>query len=140
MISFSFFVLLVAPEISQSPSNAVKVEGKTVVFSCVVAGYPEPDVAWTKNGVKLNASGNARLDVSSNNGNHQLNILKVQKSDAGIYRCEANNSLDNASSSAATLTIHCECKMDFSLKHASIDYLFILVSLLVDHKYLSSLF
>lgn len=95
-----------APEISQSPSNAVKVEGKTVVFSCVVAGYPEPDVAWTKNGVKLNASGNARLDVSSNNGNHQLNILKVQKSDAGIYRCEATNSLDTASSSPATLTVH----------------------------------
>ncbi|XP_022810525.1 hemicentin-2-like, partial [Stylophora pistillata] len=106
IISFSFFVLLVAPEISQSPSNAVKVEGKTVVFSCVVAGYPEPDVAWTKNGVKLNASGNARLDVSSNNGNHQLNISKVQQSDAGIYRCEANNSLDNATSSPATLTVH----------------------------------
>ncbi|XP_022800131.1 hemicentin-1-like [Stylophora pistillata] len=95
-----------APEISQSPSNAVKVEGKTVVFSCVVAGYPEPDVAWTKNEVKLNASANARLDFSSIDGNHRLTISKIQQSDAGVYRCEATNSLDNTTSFPATLTVH----------------------------------
>ena len=99
----------------------MKVEGKTVVFSCVVAGYPEPDVAWKKDGVKLNASGNARLVVSSNDGNHELTVSKVQQSDAGIYRCEANNSLDTATSSPATLTVHCESKSSLSLKHASVN-------------------
>ena len=109
-ISFSLFVLIVVPEISKSPTDDTKVEGQTAVFNYVVAGYPTPDVAWTKNEAELIVAADVRLRASSNNGNHQLALLNVQKSDAGQYRCVANNSLDTANSSSATLTVQCECQ------------------------------
>ena len=124
-ISFSLFVLIVAPEISQSPIDATKVEGQTAVFNCVVAGYPTPDAAWTKNEAELNVAADARLNTSFNDGNHQLTISNVQQLDAGQYRCVANNSLDTVTSSPATLTVHCKSKRTFSVKLASVEYSFI---------------
>ena len=108
MISFSLFILIVAPEISQSPKDTTELEGQTAVFNCVVGGYPTPDVAWEKNGVILNVSADARLSVSFRREDHQLIISNVQQSDAGQYRCVANNSLDTATSFSATLTVHCK--------------------------------
>ena len=125
MISFSLFILIVAPEISQSPRDTTELEGQTAVFNCVVAGYPTPDVAWEKNRVELNVAAHARLSGSFNNGNHQLIISNVQQSDAGQYRCVANNSLDTATSFSATLTVHCKSKSRFSVKRASVEYSFI---------------
>ena len=103
-----FFYTSVGPEISEPPIDNTKMEGQTVVFSCSVAGYPTPAVAWTKNGVKLNVTANLRLSVSSKDGNHTLNITDVQKSDAGQYRCVAKNSLQTSESSPSTLTVQCE--------------------------------
>ena len=113
MISFSLFILIVAPEIFQSPRDTTELEGQTAVFNCVVGGYPTPDVAWEKDGVELNVAAHARLSVSFNNGNHELIISNVQQSDAGQYRCVANNSLDTATSFSATLTVHCKSKSRF---------------------------
>ena len=45
IIYFSLFILIVAPEISESPRDTTEVEGQTAVFNCEVAGYPTPDVA-----------------------------------------------------------------------------------------------
>ena len=117
--------MIVAPEIFQSPRDTTELEGQTAVFNCVVGGYPTPDVAWEKDGVELNVAAHARLSVSFNNGNHQLIISNVQQSDAGQYRCVANNSLDTATSFSATLTVHCKSKSRFSVKRASIEYSFI---------------
>ena len=110
IISFALFVLIVAPEISQSPSDDTKVEEQTAVFNCAVAGYPTPDVAWEKDGVELNVAAHARLNASFIDGNYQLTLSNVQQSDAGQYRCVANNSLDTVPSSPATLTVQCECQ------------------------------
>ena len=125
MISFSLFILIVAPEIFQSPRDTTELEGQTAMFNCVVGGYPTPDVAWEKDGMELNVAAHARLSVSFNNGNHQLIISNVQQSDAGQYRCVANNSLDTATSFSATLTVHCKSKSRFSVKRASVEYSFI---------------
>ena len=125
MISFSLFILIVAPEIFRSPRDTTELEGQTAVFNCVVGGYPTPDVAWEKDGMELNVAAHARLSVSFNNGNHQLIISNVQQSDAGQYRCVANNSLDTATSFSATLTVHCKSKSRFSVKRASVEYSFI---------------
>ena len=143
-LSFSFFIftLLVGPEISEPPTNRTKEEKQTFDFSCIVTGYPTPDVVWTKNGLELNVTGDVRLSVSSNDGDHQLNISNVQQSDAGQYRCVANNSLDTATSSSATLTVQCECQSSVYLYICNVLVLitfFIRVSSSVDHKFYRSL-
>ena len=142
VFQFFIFTLLVGPEISEPPTNRTKEEKQTVDFSCVVAGYPTPDVVWTKNRLELNVTGDVRLSVSSNDGEHQLNISNVQQSDAGQYRCVANNSLDTATSSSATLTVQCECQSSVYLYICNVLVLitfFIRVSSSVDHKFYRSL-
>ena len=125
-----FFNISVGPEISEPPIDTTKIEGQTVVLSCLVAGYPTPAVAWTKNDVELNSIANLRLSVSSKNGNHTLKITDVQKSDAGQYRCVANNSLQTSESFPSTLTVQCECKSSLSPKHCITECLIVSSALL----------
>ena len=83
-------------------------EGRDAVFSCVVEGTPSPNVTWTKNEQRLNFTANSRLTASSTNNNHTLTITDVHRSDAGQYRCVANNSVNTSISSAARLEVHCK--------------------------------
>ncbi|KAJ7386428.1 hypothetical protein OS493_008553 [Desmophyllum pertusum] len=96
----------VAPEISKDPKDATRVEGQDVVFSCSVEGNPPPSVRWTMDGETLNTTANSRLPESVMNNNHSLTITDVHRSDAGQYRCVANNSVDNSTSLAATLKVY----------------------------------
>ena len=125
-----FFYISVGPEISEPPIDTTKIEGQTVVLSCLVVGYPTPAVAWTKNDVELNLTANLRLSVSSKNGNHTFKISDVQNSDAGQYRCVANNSLQTSKSSPSTLTVQCEFKSSLSSKHCITECLVVSSALL----------
>ena len=135
-----FFYISVGPEISEPPIDNTKMEGQTIVFSCMVAGYPTPAVAWTKNGVELNVTANLRLSVSSKDGNHTLNITDVQKSDAGQYRCVAKNSLQTSESSPSTLTVQCESNSSLSLKYWSTECLIVSFALLSSNNILYRFF
>ena len=104
---FAFF-FSVASEISEHPSDVTAVEGQRVVLSCLVKGNPSPSVRWTKNEERLNVTANSRLTVSQANNNHSLIVKDVRRSDAGQYRCVANNRIDNSTSSAARLVVFCE--------------------------------
>ena len=108
MFSSSFSV---PPEISKNPEGLTSVEGQNVVFSCVAEGNPSPSVSWTKNGQKLNVGANSRLNASSTNNKHTLTITDVRRSDAGQYRCVANNNVGNSTSSAAKLEVYCKCRI-----------------------------
>ena len=108
MFNILFVEFPVAPEISQHPKHTTEVEGRDVVFSCVVDGSPAPSVSWTKNANELNVTGDPRVTVSSTNKNHSLTITDIHRSDAGQYRCVASNSVSSSTSSPATLTVHCE--------------------------------
>ena len=137
---YTFFYISVGPEISEPPIDNTKMEGQTVVFSCLVAGYPTPAVTWTKNGVELNVTANLRLSVSSKDGNHTLNITDVQKSDAGQYRCVAKNSLQTSESSPSTLTVQCESNSSLSLKYWSTECLIVSFALLSSNNILAGFF
>ena len=89
------------------------------MFSCLVAGHPTPDVAWTKNDIELNITANSRLSGFDKDKNHSLTVTNVEQLDAGKYRCVGSNILGNSTSSPATLTVQCECKFSFSSKHPS---------------------
>lgn len=103
-----FFFFSDGPEISKHPEGITEMEGQDVVFSCSVEGNPSPSVSWAKNKEILNVTANSRLTVSQTNRNHSLTITDIHRSDAGQYRCVANNSVGNSTSSAATLELYCK--------------------------------
>ena len=86
-------------------------EGQNVVFSCVVEGNPSPNVSWTKNGRGLNVGANSRLNASRESNSHNLTITGVHRSDAGQYRCVADNSVGSSTSSAAILEVYCKYRI-----------------------------
>lgn len=81
-------------------------EGTAVKISCVVDGKPTPTVSWTMNGSPLNTSGNSRIFLR--NGDKQLNIMNLNRTDSGEYRCVAQNSRGNISSNASVLSVQCK--------------------------------
>ena len=85
-------------------------EGQDVVFHCLVEGNPKPSVGWTKNEEELNLAANPRLSSAIINDTHNLTITDVHLSDARQYRCLANNSVGQTTSSAATLIVEDYCK------------------------------
>lgn len=103
-------LLLVAPEISKHPRDTRAVEGQDVVFYCLVEGNPKPRVGWTKNEEEFNVTANPRLSSAIINETHTLAITDVHLTDAGQYRCLANNSVAQTTSSAATLIVEEYCK------------------------------
>lgn len=85
-------------------------EGQDVVLHCLVEGNPKPSVRWTKNEEELNLAANPRLSSAIINDTHNFTITDVHLPDAGQYRCLANNSVGQTTSSAATLTVADYCK------------------------------
>ncbi|KAL3887448.1 hypothetical protein ACJMK2_027389, partial [Sinanodonta woodiana] len=68
-----------APQVSVSESEAI-VEGKNLSVTCNVSANPKADVLWTKSGMNKIVSAN-------------LTIAKINRRQAGVYTCTANNSL-----------------------------------------------
>ena len=84
------------------------IEGQNVNLQCQVYGNPLPDVRWTKDGEAVNVA-DQRIIVSFTGNNSTLTIVSVDQADQGLYRCVANNSINNVTSYPGTLTVHCEC-------------------------------
>ena len=62
---------------------------------------------WTKDGDAVNTA-NPRITVSFIGNTSSLIIVSVIQADQGLYRCEANNSINTATSYSGSLTVHCE--------------------------------
>lgn len=97
-----------APEFTTPPGDVVEIEGRVVIFHCSVEGNPQPNIKWTKNNEILNTEASSKLNASSSGNTHSLRIQDVHRSDEGQYRCVANNSIGNITSTAGTLEVHCE--------------------------------
>ena len=69
-----------------------------------------PRVRWTKNEEELNVTASLWLSSAIINETHTLTITDVRLTDAGQYRCLANNSVAPTTSSAATLIVEESCK------------------------------
>ena len=61
--------------------------GQSIQLPCIAKGYPVPTITWSKDGLSIPS--HQRQSVSSDN---TLHISKVQKGDAGRYKCTAVNS------------------------------------------------
>ena len=101
------FLISVAPQITEHPQDVTAIEGTNVTFSCNASGDPSPTTSWTKGGSILITSGDSRISFGADN--KTLIIINVNRADRGQYRCVANNSVGNDSTSdAATLNVLCK--------------------------------
>ena len=63
-------------------------QGKILTLKCeITAGHPAPSISWEKNGNVL--SSNSKIYISPDRT--QLQIFSIQISDAGSYKCVADN-------------------------------------------------
>ncbi|XP_071346092.1 alpha-protein kinase 3 [Trachinotus anak] len=73
-------------------SKAVS-ENCNVKFSCVVTGYPAPQVIWYKDDMQLDRyCGLPKYEIFRNGQNHSLHIYNCTVEDAAIYQASATNS------------------------------------------------
>ncbi|XP_061709263.1 neuroglian isoform X3 [Cydia pomonella] len=101
----------IPPEIREGPENVTKVDGSEVVMRCRVFGAPRPIVKWMRNDVEL-TGGNFNITTMGD-----LVIRRVGYSDAGVYRCYAQNSFGEKSA-YGTL----EVKQRSTIKNEPEDY------------------
>jgi len=76
----------VPPEISQHSDSVVETQkGRQVRLMCKGTGHPEPTVKWTRLGKGRLPDGSVELE------GEELMISNVDRHDAGVYRCTADN-------------------------------------------------
>ncbi|XP_058293627.1 cell adhesion molecule 2 isoform X1 [Hylobates moloch] len=88
------------PSVKIIPSTPFPQEGQPLILTCESKGKPLPEpVLWTKDGGELPDPD--RMVVSG----RELNILFLNKTDNGTYRCEATNTIGQ-SSAEYVLIVH----------------------------------
>ncbi|XP_054550686.1 alpha-protein kinase 3 [Talpa occidentalis] len=72
-------------------SRAVS-EDSDVKFTCVVTGYPEPEVTWYKDDKELDRyCGLPKYQITHQGNRHSLQLYRCQEEDAAIYQASARN-------------------------------------------------
>jgi len=71
-------------------------DNQDLQLNCVVKGYPEATVAWSKNSGSLPERAETLLD---DGGNHILRIPQTSQEDLGVYKCSAKNSVGTSEAS-----------------------------------------
>ena len=94
---YNLFYLSEAPVINPSLEGKYYIEGSSVTIACEASGKPLPDVAWIRNGV---------LEISGRKA-ALLKFDNINRTDAGQYTCEANNSVE-VTSSDTTIVVYCK--------------------------------
>ncbi|XP_072258219.1 neogenin isoform X2 [Pyxicephalus adspersus] len=72
----------------RQPSSVNSVAGQTVLLSCVVSGFPTPDIRWSHKQEEILFISSDRLALLAGGS---LQISNVTEEDAGIYTCTADN-------------------------------------------------
>ncbi|XP_007943366.2 alpha-protein kinase 3 [Orycteropus afer afer] len=72
-------------------SRAVS-EDSDVRFTCIVTGYPEPEVTWYKDDTELDRyCGLPKYEITHQGNRHTLQLYRCQEEDAAIYQASAQN-------------------------------------------------
>ncbi|XP_037005070.2 alpha-protein kinase 3 isoform X1 [Artibeus jamaicensis] len=72
-------------------SQAVS-ENSDVRFTCVITGYPEPEVTWYKDDTELDRyCGLPKYEITHQGNRHTLQLYRCQEEDAAIYQASARN-------------------------------------------------
>ena len=92
---------LVHPRVRSYPDSVSVMEGENKTLTCVAEGYPQPDIAWFKDGVQLDVG----VSLISHSRTTVQSILHINSSglnDTGQYQCQASSTFNllNMSSTA----------------------------------------
>ncbi|XP_016071169.1 PREDICTED: alpha-protein kinase 3 [Miniopterus natalensis] len=72
-------------------SQAVS-EDSDVKFTCIITGYPEPEVTWYKDDTELDRyCGLPKYEITHQGNRHTLQLYRCQEEDAAIYQASARN-------------------------------------------------
>ena len=92
-------------------------EGSTRSITCTATGYPVPTVVWqNSDGSSLSNSrlvSGSPVNVPTGVGNVtsvsvELMVIGAMRVDTGMYRCSANNSVDDIVIRNINITIQCK--------------------------------
>jgi hypothetical protein len=85
------------PSFVSPPANQEVLIYTSAIFRCVANGNPEPEIQWLKDGVRLTSSDEVYLIGSD------MIIPRAQPHHAGMYKCNASNSVGSTSAEATLL-------------------------------------
>jgi len=98
---------LAAPEITEGPVDVTEFVDYKLTMACTARGDPKPTVQWQKRngtgGRWMQVRSSGRYKVVQRSGS--LVIRRLLASDAGLFRCVAENTVGSAYSAAATLVV-----------------------------------
>ena len=99
----ALFYLFIAPPSHTNGSSDRQFlrEGKNLQLFCIASGRPAPNITW----VKITSSGN-KSDVLHRGTTWDFE--NINRTEAGTYRCTANNGVGNPVS--RTLRVYVECE------------------------------
>lgn len=92
------------PEFSKTPPDLTVPQGSRAQLSCLITGYPDPEVVWLKDGELLELLEECVQVDYEEDGSCTLTLESVSLHHSGLYSCKASNVLGEALCSA-TLTV-----------------------------------
>ena len=99
-----FITFVDSPNFVILPNNATVVEGENATFNCSAESNPRPTIAWYKSNSALQSEA-SHIEFSRNN--QTLTIINARRTDAGIYKCIAENKI-NRTSAMAIFDVQCK--------------------------------
>ncbi|KAK1799340.1 hypothetical protein P4O66_007584 [Electrophorus voltai] len=79
------------PEFTKSPFDLSVFEDSTAQFFCQIAGYPDPEVVWSREGEPLEESeGSVKIEYEED-GTCVLTLENTSLQHSGTYSCRATN-------------------------------------------------
>uniref|UniRef100_A0A8C2F0Y2 Myosin light chain kinase, smooth muscle-like n=1 Tax=Cyprinus carpio TaxID=7962 RepID=A0A8C2F0Y2_CYPCA len=92
------------PEFTKTPSDLTVPQGSSAQLSCLITGYPDPEVVWLKDGELLELQEECVKVDYEEDGSCTLTLENVSPQHSGLYSCKATNVLGEVLCSA-TLTV-----------------------------------
>uniref|UniRef100_A0A8C4Z4G3 non-specific serine/threonine protein kinase n=1 Tax=Gadus morhua TaxID=8049 RepID=A0A8C4Z4G3_GADMO len=82
----------IQPSFEKTLKSKAVSENCNVKFTCVVTGYPAPELTWYKDDMQMDRyCGLPKYEINRNGKNHSLQIYNCTLDDAAIYQASASN-------------------------------------------------
>jgi hypothetical protein len=108
------------PIIVKDPSNVIVNLSDPVTLACSAKGDPKPVITWYKDNQLIDINNKPSTTTKytlihdSNLFIFSVGLAKGNKSDSGVYHCQAENEYGIAKSQNATLLVTCKYSKNFN--------------------------